>query len=417
MTSGSGDGYEAFARKIVAGGVLTDPWIDGRPRFREEPLLLGAGELAALYRASEEVASVYDELCGIVAESPALLDDFFHLTPWQKAMWLSSEPRWHGIARADVFVTPQGLSFAELNCDTPTGEAEAVTLSALAAVTHPGVVDPNLALGERFVAMVELLGARLTGAEGGLSLGFVYPTEFTEDLSMIRLYQRWFEARGHRLVLGSPFNLRLGPAGLCLFEQPISIMLRHYKTDWWGERSSVWDDERIPDAEPLASALGATLSALLDRRVEIVNPFGAVLPQNKRSMAFMWEEIHRFSPRARGIIERHIPVSARLEAMEMEQLYAERERWVLKSDYGAEGDEVILGGAVSDEAWRAALSHAAKGRWMVQRHFEAQRSPAGEMVNHGVFLVAGEACGIYARVSAQGTDAHALSVPVLVRGD
>ena len=50
----------------------------------------------------------------------------------------------------------------------------------------------------------------------------------------------------------------------------------------------------------------------------VINPFGAVIPQNKRSMAFMWEQIHRFSPRAQEVIARYIPVSRRLEAMPRE---------------------------------------------------------------------------------------------------
>jgi hypothetical protein len=39
---------------------------------------------------------------------------------------------------------------------------------------------------------------------------------------------------------------------------------------------------------------------------------------------------------------------------------------------------------------------------------------AGESVNHGVFLVAGEASGLYARVQAGATDDRALSAPTLV---
>ncbi len=147
----------------------------------------------------------------------------------------------------------------------------------------------------------------------------------------------------------------------------------------------------------------------------VVNPFGAVVPQNKRSMAFMWEQIHRFSPRSQEIIQRYIPVSARLETMHEEQLTVQREEWVLKSDYGAEGDEVIVGKQVTDEVWRESLAHARPGRWIAQRFFQATPiDEAGSIVNHGVFLVAGEACGLYARVQVGPTDDHAVSAPVLV---
>jgi glutathionylspermidine synthase len=408
--------YDAFARQICASGLITDPWIDGEPRFRAEPLVLTGAEQRALYGVAEDVAAVYDELCSLVAASPEHLDGFFRMTPWQKAMWQASEPLWHGIARADLFVTDAGIVACELNCDTPTGEAEAVVLSAIAAAERPGAIDPNRELGDRFCRMVELLAARLAPGEGPRAVGFVYPTEFTEDLSVVRLYRRWLEERDHEVILGSPYNLGHDARGALLFDRPFSILLRHYKTDWWGERSSVWDDEQIADAEPIEGPLRAALTAALERRAAVVNPFGSVLPQNKRAMAFMWERMEAFSPRAREIIRRHVPESIRLEAMAPARLVGERAAWVLKSDYGAEGEEVILGRHASDEVWRASIEHAREGRWIAQRYFGAHEIATGQTVNHGVYLVAGEAAGLYARLQVGATDDRAISAPVLVEG-
>jgi hypothetical protein len=50
----------------------------------------------------------------------------------------------------------------------------------------------------------------------------------------------------------------------------------------------------------------------------------------------------------------------------------------------------------------------------VQRFFQAQRSAEGEIINHGIYVIAGEPAGIYARVQAGPTDEHALSAPVLL---
>lgn len=408
--------YDDFARRVVASGILTDPFLDGEPRFREDPLVLSAAELRALYRAAEGVAAVYDELCAIVSRDAAILDDFYGLTPWQKAMWASSAPVWHGIARADVFLTDRGVQIAELNCDTPTGEAEAVVLSAIAAEARPGAVDPNASLGDRFAAMIDLFAKHMVEGDRVPAVGLVYPTEFTEDLSVIRLYRRWLEERDLEVILGSPYNLRVDGRGPLLFDSPFSIMVRHYKTDWWGERSSVWDDEDIADADALVAPLGAALAAAIERRAAVINPFGAVVPQNKRSMALMWERMADFSPRAQEIIRAHVPESARLEAMDPARLVAEREGWVIKSDYGAEGDEVIIGKLAEADEWREALAHAKPGRWIAQRYFAAREDARGEAVNHGVYLVAGEAAGIYARSQAGATDDRAVSVPVVIEG-
>jgi glutathionylspermidine synthase len=415
-------GYEAFARKIIASEVLSDPWIDGQPRFREEPVWVSKADLERLYRAAEDVAAVYNELCQIVCDEERFLDDFFCLTPFQKAMWASSALHWHGIARADVFMTAEGLAFTELNCDTPTGEAEAFILGALAREQHPAADDPNRELDVRFRAMLDAIAKRELEPSAPTAIGVVYPTEFTEDLSLIRLYKKWLEGHGRTLVLGSPYTLAADGERTVLFDEPVGVVLRHYKTDWWGERASVWDDDEVPDTDPLTDPLAALLTGMASGQSTVINPFGAVVPQNKRAMAFFWEHLHRFSPHAQEVIQRHIPVTQRLETMHAEQLVVQREEWVLKSDYGAEGDEVIVGKHVTDEIWRQSLEHARPGRWVAQRFFEATplmdgKSEPNSIVNYGVFVIAGEACGLYTRVQVGPTDDHALSAPALITAE
>jgi len=412
--------YTDFARAITADGLITDPWIDGAPRFREEPIVLDAPRWRAMREAAEDVAGVYDEMCQLAGDDPSALERFFAMTPLQRAMWACSQPLWHGIARADLFFTEDGISIAELNCDTPTGEAEAVVLGRIAREgCERGLRDPNEHLEAAFGAMVDATCARALDRapdKTAMTCGIIYPTEFTEDLSVIRLYKRWMEACGFRVVLGSPFNLTLSnDDALELFDERIDVMIRHYKTDWWGERVSAWDDEDLADQEPLSGPLGAALECAIDRRLVVVNPFGAVLPQNKRAMAFMWEHIHRFTPRAQSIIEKYVPVTSRAETIHQEQLRAQREQWVLKSDYGAEGEEVVVGKFTDEATWQASIDHARKGHWVAQRFFEARANEAGEITNFGVYVVAGRAAGIYARVQRGATDASALSVPVLVR--
>jgi hypothetical protein len=68
---------------------------------------------------------------------------------------------------------------------------------------------------------------------------------------------------------------------------------------------------------------------------------------------------------------------------------------------------------VTPELWAATLCHALPDRWVAQRHFQAALDD-GQIVNHGVYLVAGQAAGLYARLSAGATDRGALSVPVEV---
>ena len=115
------DPYPNFAARLKATGLLSDPWLDGKPRFRQRPLVLGTSELAALYQAAEGVLAVLHELAVICAAEPELVQHWFGLTRAQQIMWAASAPAWHGIARADVFMTENGPVVCEVNCDTPSG--------------------------------------------------------------------------------------------------------------------------------------------------------------------------------------------------------------------------------------------------------------------------------------------------------
>jgi len=394
--------YEAFAKRVCETGIITDPWLDGQPRFAQTPVVIEASTRDQLYEVAERIASVYNELVGLVGDTPSFLDEFFGFTPTQKAMWASSVPSWHGIARADVFLTSEGPCIAELNCDTPTGQAEAVVLGELA-----GEGSPNGQLQARFVHMVEAIAAaELKREPSGLCIGLVYPTELTEDLALVRLFRSWLEGRGHRVVLGSPYNLAFVKPRLQLFGVPVDVVVRHYKSDWWCERAPVWSNDSIPDAAPLIAPLAAILSAIAEGTVCVVNPMAAILTQNKRAMAFMWEHIHRFSPAAQAVIQAHIPFTARMEVMHEAQLLTQKNEWVIKSDYGAEGDEVVVGRAVS---------LAKPRRFVAQRFFDATPVSNGEIVNYGVFLIGGKAAGIYLRTQLGSTDTRAKSVGIVVR--
>jgi len=409
--------YPAFAASLTETGILSDPWLEGRPRFRAQPLVISGAQLAVLYDTAEQVAAVYNQLALVCADHPLLAARYFGLTPFQRAMWAASAPLWHGIARSDVFLTADGPRVCELNCDTPSGEAEAVLLGAAAHAQRPQLADPNSHLGARFCDLIEVLGRRVAPPDPHpLSIGIVYPTELTEDLSMIELYRRWFAARGWRVTLGSPFNLRpSGARGVALLGTPCHVVVRHYKTDWWGERVPVWaGDFEYGDPEPLAEQLAFLLSATLRGGVAVVNPFGALIPQNKRAMAFFWEEIDRFPAWAQAVIRQNVPFTARLELCDLAELRAHKDEWVLKSDYGCEGSEVLVGRAVAQDEWTEALGAALPERWIAQRHFDALPGGDGQVPNFGVYLVAGRAAGLFTRIEAGPTDRYALTVPVLV---
>ena len=410
-----GIGYGEFARMLYATGILSDPWLGGKERFRLEGIVLTREQAMMLETAAERVGRIYHEFTEIVLRHPELIDQFFGLTPWQKAMWLASEGRWHGIARVDLFIcTDRRVKACEMNSDTPSGEAEAVLLNQLLHQFHPNTIDPNTELEERFWQMLAA-SHRARSRTPLRNIAIIYPTDLPEDLSMIAIYKRWLEARGCSVVLGSPFNLGVDSGGrVTVLGEGVDLIIRHYKTDWWGERELIWANQApFPDSDPLERELLLLLEAEHESRVTVVNPFGAVLTQNKLSMALMWEHIDQFSEQARESIIEYIPETRRLVSMDGNQI--NRDHWVLKSDYGCEGDSVVCGPFVKNNDWQIALASALPMHWVAQRFFEVEPVEDGWLPNYGVYLVGGRAAGFYTRLSKKATDYAAVTVPIYIR--
>lgn len=405
--------YADFAHALYQTGILADAWLDGRPRFRLQGMVLSRAQADALRRAAERIGAVYQELIALVWDHPDWLDSYFGLTPYQKLMWFTAQGRWHGIARADLFYCTNGrIQCCEVNSDTPSGEAEAVLLNRLLHPYHGAVHDPNRGLPGAFWRM-------LVASHGGRrprTVGIVYPTELTEDLSMIALYREWLGAHGCQVVLGSPYNLHACDGGVGMFGVPVELIIRHYKTDWWGERQVVWRDaEPYPDAEPLAPQLRLLLAAEYAGQVTIVNPFGAVLSQNKLSLALMWEAQQHFSPLARRWIRRYIPVTYRLSRVSQHELLSHQQEWVVKSAYGCEGEETICGPFVSEQVWQETVTQALPSLWVCQRFFRAAPEPQGALCNYGVYLIGGKSAGFFTRLAAAATDTAAVTTPTYIR--
>lgn len=437
--------YRDLAAQLYLTGILSDPWIAGQPRFSPDPLRLDPRQVAEMMEVVTMAGRVLEEMALQLTRDPALLDHYFRLTPWQKMMWLAASGRWHGIARVDLFLCRDGRwQVCEINSDTPSGEAEAVLLNKILAPalpTTPGaagpdlpdgperpdrmnLLDPNRELEDLFWEMlVESVAAGVGRGTPLRRVAILYPTDQPEDLSLVALYRRWLEARGCQVVLGSPYNLGVDQAGrVTLLGEPVELVLRHYKTDWWGERQVIWrDQEPYPDPEPLARELSILLTAEQEGRVAVVNPFGAVVTQNKASLAFLWDYRERFSPAAQEWITTFLPETRRMTDLDGPSL--SQPEWVLKSVYGCEGDSVVVGPFVSPGVWREALAQLLPAHWVAQRYFEVEpfvpatagnESYRGWLPNYGVYLIGGRPAGIYTRLSRQATDHTAVTIPTFV---
>lgn len=414
---------DALNARIDASKLTHPAWHGpGKPRFRSDLHVLKTADWETLKEAAERFLVVIDELIQQLRDEPSLLQDYFSMPPTWQAMSLQGAPWWNLFARMDVFYTVDGrVQICEINSDTPSGQTD---MWALLKTFREDACWGTLPGDDYRPRLVHYLRALVPGRvhEEGRAPGLavVYPTDITEDLELIRAYMRIAREAGFRVVHGGPRNLEVdGEGRVRLFGEPVDVILRHYKTDWWGERRRMWYHAPfIIDAEPL-EVLAPLLDAEARGTVAVVNPFGAMPTQSKKALAYMWEHLDRFSPAARETVRRFIPETRRLEADFEARYLNDKARWVLKSDFGCEGEEVVVGRLATQEQWRLALKRVIPERWVIQEFFEVQPLEDGTLPNFGVYTIAGKAAGLYTRTNPPTgiTDAYAMVLPVAVAHD
>ena len=164
--------------------------------------------------------------------------------------------------------------------------------------------------------------------------------------------------------------------------------------------------------------------ALLARRVArgpcaVINPFGAVLTQNKRMMALLWEEIWtRFAPL--GARESFAAICRTPRAWRrFPCARLRRKRRALGVEVG-----LRLRGRRGRHRRRDARRRVGATcsttrcptRWIAQRRFQPLVGRRRKRIaNYGVYLVGGQAAGIFTALQSGHTDRGAICAPTLVR--
>jgi glutathionylspermidine synthase len=307
---------------------------------------------------------------------------------------IADEPdRPHQCARYDLFPCDDGrLMVSEFNEDVPGGFNESEGLPDLLGDPGPGCrweKGPRRAFVEAFA-----------DADG---VGLLYATAFSEDLQHMLILERWLEAEGHPVVLGSPAHLeRRWLGGARVLGVPIDAAFRFYPGEWM---------PRLPNF--------ATWRRI-GPRLPMMNPVRHLVRQSKKMFA-LWHEDTGTDAEERALLEAHCPRTYPFDAAEVGRLREEREGWVLKRAFGRMGDAVVMGSLVSPAAWDEALAEAAKAPadWCVQACFRVLPLDfeAGSLYpTLGAFVVNGRFAGYYSRTAPRPFLTHeALHVATVVQ--
>jgi hypothetical protein len=329
-------------------------------------------------------------------------------------------------ARADAFILPGSLQFAEYNGESPAGAGYSQGLGELFAEQRlMGRFRERFGarLYRPIEALLEALIASYREWGGTASPPLIAIVDWREvpTYSEFEILRDAFTAQGVPTIICDPRDLEHvassspdSPApGLYANGQRIDLVYRRVL---------------INDMLARADECRALVDAYERRVVCVANSLRCKIPHKKAFFAVLTDERHAalFSPEERELIQRHIPWTAVVEAGTVSRdgraidllphLRANRDRFVIKpnDEYGGTG--VTLGWETGESDWDAALARAVAERdraWVAQERIAVRRElfPVCDgdgvamrdmLVDFAPYVFRGRLAGFLTRLSATG---------------
>jgi len=359
--------------------LMWNAYVDGRLSALAEPIRLPRRELDELAALSERFARLLEKTVDLVLRDPSLMA-FYGFTPDLRLM-IDSETRRQPItlARYDAFRTPGGWRFSEFNCDVPGG-------------IHEGAGLNDLIGGDRSrFRVVELLCESLCRDTVRPTVAVCYASGYAEDLEQCQFLRREWGRVGLRAILCNPENLVWNGRDLRAFGEKIDIVYRFFPAEWMKE----------------VETFEALLSAAKSGKLPMINGFTSLIAQAKKTMALWHERIDLFDAAERDLILAHVPRTEAFRVEELDRYRRDRDRLVVKRQFGRIGEEVLMGSHCEDDEWAGWLEWPASEpeQWIVQERFDnLPIEMDGETIYgcFGPYVVDGKFAGLYNRFARDG---------------
>ncbi len=384
--------------------LIFDAYVSGERRVDLHPIVLSAKQHADAVLCAVSTAQLVSQvaaraLCGRQeAARYGFSDSVMRLA---QASHTSGDH--HSLYRVDLLFGEEGFRACEINADCPGGHNEALGLPLLAQAAGYYVgLNPTSVVSALCDALIDL-------RQGDGAIALIYATAYAEDLQVCALIHRELRRRGIPATLASPTALRRHKRGLRIGDERVSVLYRYFPTEYM-------------DGQRNLSAIEAAVAA---GEVRTLSNFAEIYTQSKLAFARAHALAETLSTEQKESL-RFIPSTYSLLDLPLEQLLAERPRWVLKRALGRVGEEVFVGPLLRDTDWHSVLhkayaEHQQGEVWVVQQ-FVPQRaiaSPYGPLLlTLGAYVLDGRFCGYFARVTPDSHASHsALCLPVFVLPD
>lgn len=319
------------------------------------PLFLSADRFAELGELTRHACRLVLEACRRRADTASALRRALGVPPERWALLDDDEPLGEHLlasVRPDVVVRDGVFVFVELNIDSALGGASHADLLGArflarhtAAGREPGLRVPPSAVEARSAA----IRACLDLPDGAVLLVPAFSAGATPGLEDPAAFAAWMrpvcESAGrHGLdALTYPLDrLATDARGrLTAGGRPVDAVLRLF----------------VSHSQPPGPGFDALARAVRAGAVRMFTSEAAMLLTDKRTLAWLWADADRMAPADRAFVHRHIPWTCEA-ATHPGDARRRRPDLVLKAADGYGGTGVVIGAAVTDEVWRAALDGA-----------------------------------------------------------
>jgi uncharacterized circularly permuted ATP-grasp superfamily protein len=427
--------WHDLLREVDAGAMcarLAERMRERRLRFGDRilcpflrPFFLDDSDEARVTPAAELLWTLGERVARVAADDRALLD-YLALSDAEIRL-VNIDPGYptaSTAARADAFVLPDSLQFAEYNGESPAGAAYSQGLAELFAE------EPLMArFRERFDArsyrpVAQLLQALVDSYHewgGTASPPLVAIVDWREvpTFSEFELLRDAFTALGVPTIVCDPRDLTFDSGGLVAGGRRIDLVYRRVLINDMVSRE--------PDCRALVDAYES-------RAVCVANSLRCKIPHKKAFFAVLTDDRygHLFSDEERRLIRRHVPWTAVVRegprsregrAIDLVPFIRDhREALVIKpnDEYGGTG--VLLGWEATESQWDAAIARAlaeSDRGWVAQEKIAVRREPfpvCGEgapgrpgqaalrdmLVDFAPYVFRGKLAGFLTRLSATG---------------
>jgi uncharacterized circularly permuted ATP-grasp superfamily protein len=369
-------------------------------------------------RAAETLAALGERVALTALEWPELLEE---LAPGAEELRLARiDPGYRTVStasRADAFLLPDSLEFAEYNAESPAGPGYSHLLADTFAETAVMARFEERFHTRRHPIIDRLLDALLAsyrewgGRERPPQIAIVDWRE-VPTWSEFELLRDAFVAAGVPTIVADPRDLAFEGGRLMAAGGPINLVYRRVL---------------VNDIVARPEECRALVDAYEQRAVCVANTLRCKLPHKKTFFAVLTDDrfARLLSDEQRDVVCTHVPWTRRVrdgrstwhghEIDLLEHTRVNRERLVLKpsDEYGGSG--VTLGWDTSPAAWEAALDAAltAQGAWIVQERIAVRREPFPVCRDEGVveqemlvdfapYLFRGRLSGYLTRLSRTG---------------